>query len=70
MKNNKQFLLEKNIPLVPLHYQFIAGNYFDENRKKRFYDNRTNVADYQTPKCLTYSHYSPISKIIDEASDK
>ena len=62
MLNNIKFIRKNNFPQVPLSYQFIVG--FKLKIPAKFVDYSFEVNKYQSSKCITFSHYKPISKIV------
>ncbi|MCR9134204.1 MAG: hypothetical protein NXI08_16680 [bacterium] len=71
MENKKkQIKLLKGVDFssLPLHYQFIEIKEYNEKiiGNGKISEGLISVAKYQTRKCRPYSHYKPISKIVNE----
>lgn len=63
MKNKIKFMRIENISRTPISYQFMNGFKLVPNGKS--VDFTFEIQKYQSKRCNLFSHYKPISKIIN-----
>ena len=62
---------EKDIGKFPLTFQFIKATPIRQNEKSAWQESKKFIAIdfYQTDQFQTFSHYKPISKIVNQVNE-